>query len=271
MGLSGLRRFLYYPERLAVSTPPPPHAAGAEEAWIPTADGETVHGLYWAAAPGRPTVLFLHGNAGHAFEWALVRDDLAALEVGLLLVDYRGYGKSTGRPCEPGLYQDGLAALAWLESKGVPAGRVIAFGKSLGGGVAVELARQRPVAGLVLESTFTSIPAVAAHLFPVFPVGSLFPDRFESLAKLPEVRCPVLVVHGEHDGLIPLSEGQALFQAANEPKALWVVAGADHNDVSWVAGVAYGARLRAWLDGVWPAGAGSVGSGGPVSDTRQPL
>jgi fermentation-respiration switch protein FrsA (DUF1100 family) len=249
--MSGLRRFLYYPERLSVRTPPPAHAAGAAEAWIGTADGETIHGLYWPAPAGRPTVLFFHGNAGHVFDWALVREDLAGLEAGLLLVDYRGYGKSTGRPSESGLAEDAEGSLRWLGERGVPEERVVLFGKSLGGGVAVELARRHAVCGLVLESTFTSIPAVAEHLFPVFPVGDLFPDRFESAAKLPEVHCPLLVVHGSDDALIPLSEGQALFQAAPEPKTLWVVPGADHNDVSWVAREAYGQRLREWLDGVW--------------------
>ena len=261
MGLNGLRRFLYYPERLIACAPLPPYAAGAEEAWIATADGETVHGLYWPAPEGRPTVLFFHGNAGHVFGWALVHEDLAALDAGLLLIDYRGYGKSSGRPSEEGLLLDAEASLAWLAARGVPAASVVPFGKSLGGGVAVELASRHPVRGLVLESTFTSIPAVARHLFPVFPVGDLFPDRFESLRKMPAVRCPVLVVHGSVDSLIPLAEGQALFEAAPGPKAIWVVAGADHNDVSWVAGEAYGQRLRAWLDGVGPV----------VSDSRHPL
>ncbi len=261
MGLSGLRRFLYYPEKLPQDLPPPAHAAGGQEVWLTTTDGEAIHALFYAPPPGRPTVLFFHGNAGHAYGWALVRHDLARLEAGLLLLDYRGYGKSSGRPTERGLALDAEAGLAWLASRGVAPQQVVLFGKSLGGGVAVELARGRPLLGLVLESTFTSIPAVARHLFPVFPVGDLFPDRFESLTKLAEVRCPVLVVHGRDDGLIPVSEGQALFDAVRGPRELWIVEGADHNDVSWVAGAAYGERLRAWLDGL----------AAPVSDSRQAL
>ena len=260
MGLNGLRRFLYYPERLAARLPLPPHAAGAEEAWIPTVDGETLHGVYWPAPAGRPTVLFFHGNAGHAFGWALVHEDLAALEAGLLVVDYRGYGKSSGRPTEVGLALDADASLDWLVARGVATPDVVLFGKSLGGAVAVELARKAAVLGLVLESTFTSIPAVARHLFPVFPVGDLFPDRFDSLSKMPEVRCPIFVVHGRDDALIPVEEGQRLFDAATGRRDLWIVGGADHNDVSWVAGSAYGQRLRGWLDGV-----------APVSDSRQHL
>lgn len=261
MGLSGLRRFLYYPERLPENLPLPRHAAGAEEAWITTVDGETIHGLFWAPPPGRPTILFFHGNAGHAYGWALVHEDLRALDAGLLLVDYRGYGKSSGRPSERGLALDAEAALAWLDARGIGVRTVVPFGKSLGGGVAVELARGRPFLGLVLESTFTSIAAVSRHLFPVFPVGDLFPDRFESLAKLADVRSPVLVIHGRDDGLIPVSEGQALFDGLAGSRELWIVAGADHNDVSWVAGAAYGARLRSWLDGLRA----------PVSDSLQAL
>ena len=248
MSFSGLRRFLYYPTRLPADAPLPRHAAGAEEVFLRTADGEQIHGLYWPPPPGRPVMLYLHGNAQCVFEWSLVREELGAMEVGLFLVDYRGYGKSSGQPSEDGLYRDGEAALAWLGEKGFADGDIVLLGKSLGGGVATEIARGRPLRGVILESTFTSIPAVANALFPFLPVGVLMPDRFESLQKLGQLAAPLLVVHGGRDSLIPVREGQALFDAAPEPKELWIVPGADHNDVSWVAGRAYGERLRQWLD-----------------------
>lgn len=249
-----LRRFLYYPERLSATAALPSHAADAEEVFLPTADGETIHALWWPPpAPERPTVLFLHGNAGHVFDWSLVRSEFAACDVGLLLPDYRGYGKSSGRPTEAGLYQDGAAALAFLAERGVPLDRTVLLGKSLGGGVATELARnRRALRGLVLESTFTSMVSVAARLVPYLPVAGLVPDRYESAAKLADVHCPVFVIHGAMDGLIPPDEGRALFDRARPPKRLWLVPDADHNDVSWVAGAEYGRRLRAFLDD--PAG-----------------
>ena len=244
------RRFLYFPEKLRAEAPVPPHALGAVELFLKTSDGETVHALWWPPPEGRPVLLFFHGNAGHVFDWALVRKELAPMDVGLLLLDYRGYGKSTGSPSEEGLYADAEAAMAWLAAAGHGAGQVVLMGKSLGGGVATEMARRHPVRGLVLESTFTSIPAVAKHLFPMLPVGGLIPDRFLSVGKLPEITCPVFVIHGERDSLIPVSEGRVLHDAAGPRKALWLVRAADHNDVSWVAGEEYGRRLRAWLDGV---------------------
>lgn len=250
MDVGLLRRFLYYPERLSPAAPLPPHAADAEEVWLPTADGETIHALWWPPpAPERPTLLYFHGNAGHVYDWALVRGELTECAAGLLLPDYRGYGKSTGRPTETGLYRDGGAALAFLAERGVPLAQTMLLGKSLGGGVATELARgRRDLRGLVLESTFTSMASVANHLIPYAPVGALVPDRYESGAKLAEVGCPVFVIHGARDGLIPPVEGRRLYELAHPPKRLWLVPNADHNDVSWVAGAEYGRRLRAFLD-----------------------
>ncbi len=245
-----LRRFLYYPERLPDQAPLPPHAADATELRLTTADDERVHALWWAPQAGRPVLLYFHGNAGHVFDWALVRGELAPLDVGLLLLDYRGYGKSTGQPTEEGLYADGEAALAWLAARGHGPQDVVLLGKSLGGGVATEMARRHPAKGLVLESTFTSIPAVARHLFPILPVGTLLPDRFASGEKMSAIHSPVFVIHGSRDSLIPPSEGRALFEAAGPRKDLWIVPNADHNDVSWVAGAEYGRRLREWLDAV---------------------
>ncbi len=255
MGLASLRRFLYFPERLPVDAPLPPHARGAREVWLEAADGVRIHGLYWAPPPGRPVVLFFHGNAGEVYQWALVRHDLAALDSGLLIIDYHGYGKSAGKPSEAALHADGEAALRWLgDEAGVAAQRVVLHGKSLGGGVAGRLAATHDVLGLILESTFTSIPGVAENLFgrflPILGTRSwekMMPDRFATVEHLAAVRCPVLVVHGERDSLIPVAHAHSLFEAAREPKELYLVPAGDHNDVAWVAGESYGRRLREWL------------------------
>lgn len=243
------RSLLYYPDRLPADLPPPVWAADAEEVWMRAADGVRIHGLWWPGPEGRPAVLFLHGNAQEVYSWSPVREDLAAMECGLLLVDYRGYGKSEGAPGEEGLYADGRAAMSWLEQRGLPAGRTVVFGKSLGGAVACEIATDRPVMGLVLESTFTSLASVARNLFPF---AGWMPDMevYDSQSKLPGVHSPVLVVHGDRDALIPVEEGLALFRSANEPKELLVVEGAGHNDVSMSAGAGYGRALRSWLNGV---------------------
>lgn len=247
-----VRQFLYYPIRLPADARLPDYVRGAEEVRIQAEDGETIHGLFWPSADGRPTVLFFHGNAQSVFEWALVREDLAELDCGLLLVDYPGYGKSTGKPTEAGLYSAGRAALGWLmEQAGVAEDRVVLFGKSLGGGVATEVAQDRRVMGLVLESTFRSIPSVARVLLPMIPADAMFKsERYASIERIGSIRAPVLVIHGTVDELIPFGEGRALYEKANHPKELYVVEGAGHNNVSYVAGAAYGHRLRQWLDSI---------------------
>jgi len=253
-----VERSLYCPDPLPPDMPPPRWAADAREVWMETGDGVRIHGLWWPEPQGRPVILFLHGNAQEAYSWSLVRQDLARLECRMLLIDYHGYGKSGGEPGEAELYADGRAALQWLAGEGASDRDIVLFGKSLGGAVACEIARGRGLAGLVLESTFTSLASTARYLFPFAPRYNPPADTYNSLSKLPEIRCPVLVVHGDTDALIPVSEGLTLFEAAGEPKELFLVEGAGHNDVSMAAGDEYGARIRGWLDGT-----GSTAESGP--------
>lgn len=242
------RRFLYYPDRIPQDAPPPRWAEGAREVWMRASDGVRIHGLWWPEPRMRPVVLFFHGNAQEVYSWSLVRDDLAPLSCRLLLIDYHGYGKSGGEPSEDGLYAAGRAALEWLEGEGVAISETVIFGKSLGGAVACEVARGLEPAGIVLESTFTSLAAVARNLFPFAPSYEPHASAYDSVNKLRDISCPILVIHGDVDMLIPFEEGKALFEAAGEPRELFVVEGAGHNDVSMVAGEAYGRRIREWLD-----------------------
>ncbi|MBU1671395.1 MAG: alpha/beta hydrolase [Actinobacteria bacterium] len=251
-----IERYLYYPDRLPPGMPPPRWAPGAEEVWMEADDGVAVHGLWWGRPEGRPAVLFLHGNAQEVYSWSPVREDLEALDCGMLLIDYHGYGKSGGTPHEAGLYADGRAALEWLSERGIGPPETVLFGKSLGGAVACEIAGGGPFKGLVLESTFTSLASVARRLLPVAPGYTLAPGAYDSLSRLPGITCPVLVIHGTEDALIPFEEGVALFKAANEPKEFMEVEGAGHNDVSMVAGRNYGALIRHWLDGTEPPAPG---------------
>lgn len=243
-----VNRFLYYPERLPPEMPPPPWATDASEVWIETEDGVKLHGLWYDEPRDRPVILFLHGNAQEVYSWSLVREDLEVAGCRMLLVDYRGYGKSGGRPSEQGLYSDGRAALDWVLSRGIDAGSVVVFGKSLGGAVACEISRGLPLMSLVLESTFTSLASVASRLFPYAADIDIDPGMYDSLSRLPSITCPVMVIHGDADMLIPVEEGLRLFEGAGEPKELMVIEGAGHNDVSMVGGIDYRNGIRDWLD-----------------------
>ena len=173
---------------------------------------------YVPASPGRPTVLYFHGNGGSLSTMDRTLAEFKRADFGALLLDYRGYGLSGGKPSEPGLYRDGLAAYDYCRSLGIPVSRLIVHGQSLGGGVASYVASQRACAALVLESTFTSFPAVAAKV-----CGGGLPGRlaflavhtqFPSKVRLASVQAPVLVIHGEQDELIPCAMGRALYAAA---------------------------------------------------------
>jgi hypothetical protein len=143
--------------------------------------------------------------------------------------DYRGYGQSDGRPSEEGTYLDAQAALQWLQNKGFDGTNVIVHGESLGGGIASELAVREQIGGLILHSSFTSVPDLGAELFPWLPVHWLASIRYDSMSKLPQVHVPVLILHSREDSMIQFHHAEALFEAAREPKLLREVLG-NHND-----------------------------------------
>jgi len=160
----------------------------------------------------------------------------------VLLLDYRGYGRSEGSLSEEGTYLDAQAAWQWLRQRGFAAQNIIALGESLGGAVATELARREALGGLILQSTFTSIPALGAELYPWLPVRWLHSIKYDTLAKLPRLRVPVLVMHSREDGLIGFHHAERNFAAAREPKMFWETSGG-HNyslatdPVRWSMGV----------------------------------
>jgi len=226
----------------------------AESLFLETEDGVRIHAYYVPGAPRpgeRRALLFLHGNAGNASHRLPNADLLARLGTDVLLIDYRGYGLSEGRPSEAGVYADARAGLAHLEgSRGFPTDRIVVFGRSLGGAVAVELAQDRPLAGVVLESTFTSAADVARGMFG--PLASLIAGGLDSKARIPRLRAPLLSLHGDRDEVIPIELGRALYDAARVPKRFEVIAGAGHNDTVEVGGHAYLAQLARFLDQVAP-------------------
>jgi len=211
--------------------PPPTYDLLAQMRLIPMEGGDRLAVLYLPNPAATFTLLYSHGNA----------EDLGVIEplltqyrdwgFAVLAYDYRGYGLSTGTPSEANAYQDARAAYKYLtQTLNVPPEQVILYGRSLGGGVATELATHVPVAGLILESTFTSAFRVVVP-FPLFPF-----DKFTNQAKLPQVPVPVLILHGTADEVVPFEHAQALFATAATPKfSLWVE-GAGHNDFTAVAG-----------------------------------
>ena len=223
---------VYHPDRVLTAT-------GAElgrpfeNVLFKASDGVALHGWLFPAntnsARGHLAVLVCHGNAGNISHRLETCAALLATGVNVLLFDYRGYGRSQGQPSEEGTYRDAQAACQWLREKGVFGTNIVAFGESLGGGVATELAVREPIGGLVLQSTFTSIPDVGAELFPWLPVRWLGKIRYDSRSKLPGLRIPVLVMHSPADELVGIHHGKANFAAANEPKLFWELRG-DHNN-----------------------------------------
>jgi fermentation-respiration switch protein FrsA (DUF1100 family) len=224
----------------------------AESVFLESEDGVRIHTFFLPSPGANRSLLFLHGNAGNSSHRLPNAAELAALGTDVLLLEYRGYGLSEGRPTEAGVYADARAGLEYLRaSRGLPLERVVVFGRSLGGAVAVDLAANRPLAGLILESTFTSAADVARAAIGI-PIGALIGRRFSSDEKIARVRCPILFFHGDRDRIIPFGLGQRLFAAAPEPKAFETIAGAGHNDTTLVGGARYFERIRRFLDKVAP-------------------
>jgi fermentation-respiration switch protein FrsA (DUF1100 family) len=169
----------------------------------------------------------------------------------VFLFDYRGYGRSQGRPSEEGLYQDALGAYDYLiRTRMIRPERLIIFGRSLGGAVAGELAVQKPAAGLILESVFPSIEAVARLHYGGLPVHWLLGADFKLIDRLPHLSLPKLIIHGDKDDIIPLELGKQVFEAAKPPKSFYLIEGADHNNTYQVGGTAY---FRRWAEFVQAA------------------
>lgn len=200
-----------------------------EEVFLTTSDGLRLHGWFFPAAADAPrarqVLLLCHGNAGNvSHRLHFVK---AWLELGLsvLVFDYRGYGRSEGRVDEAGTYLDAQAAWRWLRERGFAAQDIVVLGKSLGGGIASELARRESPGALILQSTFTSIPDLGSELFPWLPVRKLHRIRYDTVNRLSSLRLPVLVAHSRTDDLIGFQHAERNFAAANAPKELLEIAG----------------------------------------------
>ncbi len=221
--------FIFFPSREIMATPT---QAGLvyEPIEIRVEDEVRLSGWYVPAAEARWTVLFLHGNAGNISHRLMALHALHRLGLTVLIVDYRGYGESSGSPSEEGTYRDAQAAWAYLTTtRGLAADRVVLFGESLGGAVATWLATRQPPAGLILESSFTTMHELAGHFYPWFPARLLLRVRYQTIERLSRVRCPVLVIHSPDDEIVPYEHGERLFAAAPGPKQFVQRLGG-HND-----------------------------------------
>lgn len=222
-------KLIFFPTRMLAQTPADWNLT-FEDVYIDVVDGQRIHAWYFPKDTSANTIVLSHGNAGnisHRIESAAYWLSLGA---NVLLYDYRGYGQSDGTPGERQSYEDIRAAVRWLhEAKDIPSERVVLFGRSLGGAVAVDAATTIPCAGLVVESSFTSAADMGRRMYPFLPIGLLVRYHFDSLSKIGRVSCPVLVSHSPQDEIVPYDMGRTLYEAAPTPKRFVELFGG-HND-----------------------------------------
>ncbi len=236
---------LFYPVTELVATPFDVGLA-YEEVKL-SADSIELHGWYLPNPGSERTLLFFHGNAGNISHRLDSLQIFHRLGLNVLIIDYRGYGRSGGTPSEEGLYQDGKAAWRYLtERRGDKAENIVIFGRSLGAAVAARMAEQEQPAALIIESGFTSVKAMAREHFPLLSWMTPLRYRFDTEEALGKVHCPVLVAHSREDEISPFAFGEKLFQAAHEPKRFLTLKG-DHNSGFLQSQPAYEEGLRAFL------------------------
>jgi fermentation-respiration switch protein FrsA (DUF1100 family) len=229
--LAGLIAAFYVFQRSLIYPIPPndrPAPDSFEQIHYATSDGLELTAGYYPALEGMPTLLFFHGNGGSWQTTALATESIVARGYGVLAAEYRGYAGNPGSPSEEGLYRDGAAALGWLRSNSIADSDIVVVGNSLGSGVATQLATTMQPRALILVSPFKSLVATAANAYPWLPVDWLLEDRYENIAKIGDVAAPLLVVHGEMDGLIPIAHAREL-AAAHRNARFVALPGMGHN------------------------------------------
>ncbi|UCD66573.1 MAG: alpha/beta hydrolase [Deltaproteobacteria bacterium] len=234
-------KLLYYPNIPSRKLTASPKDIGLEyeSVSITASDGVTIHGWFVPAKEERGTVLFFHGNAGnisHRLDSLKIFHDLG---LSSFIIDYRGYGRSQGSISEQGTYFDAESAWSYLtEKRNIPAQEIIVFGRSLGGAIAAFVASSKNPGALILESSFTSVPDMAARLYPIFPVRLLSRFQYNTKKMLQSVSSPVLIIHSPDDEIIPFENGQMLYESARAPKSMLTIHGG-HNEGFLVSGSMY--------------------------------
>lgn len=239
------RSLLYFPSHTYLT----PHAAMADPALgelpVRAADGTALIGWYARATAKPLTLVYFHGNGDDLATSAPIASSYIRAGYGILLAEYRGYSGLPGTPTEAGLYDDARAYMKALIGAGVNPNSIVLFGRSLGSGVAAQMATEFPVGGLILLSPYRSMPDVAADHFPFLPARLLMKDRFETARKIGAIKVPLLVANGGQDQVIPPSQGRDLLALANEPKEFFFAPAAGHNDM-FESG--FSAASLKWLD-----------------------
>ena len=250
------RQFIFFPTK-EMAYKPSDMGLYYHDVWLTAEDGTRLHG-WFVPGEGEVTLLWFHGNAGnisHRVDNLLLFN--RRLGVSTLIFDYRGYGRSEGKPSEKGMYMDAEAAIEYLRSNyNVKDDRLIFFGRSLGCAVAVEMATRHQTKGVILESPFTSIEAIARLARPKplsflplhYTVLWLLQSRFDSLSKMGSIRTPLMILHGSEDDIISIDMSHELFDAASEPKQFYTIEGAGHNDTYLTGGEGYFEALREFID-----------------------
>jgi fermentation-respiration switch protein FrsA (DUF1100 family) len=224
------RRLLYYPSHSYVPLPDGHANRAFLEISLRTDDGIALKAWYAPPTSNPFTIVFFHGNADCLYTASQVADSYIAEGYGFLLTEYRGYSGFPGTPNESGLYTDGRGYIRELATRGVESRHIILFGQSLGTGVAVQMANEFQVAGVMLLSPFLSVPKLAAKHFPIFPAAYLVLDRFDNERKIQNVHTPLLIVNGAADEVVPAQQGRSLYSLANEPKEFRSIPNRGHND-----------------------------------------
>lgn len=229
-GYFGQRKLMYFPDRARVQ-PAEVGLADVAERVLKTPDGARVVAWYGKARPGQPTLLYFHGNGGSlAIRAERIRRFMAE-GWGVYMMTYRGYGGGTGNPTEVNNVADARLAYGALVLEGVSPSSIILYGESLGTGIATRIAVERSVAGLILDAPYTSIVDVAAQAYPFLPVRMFLTDRYETSKYIANVKVPLLILHGERDGVVPVAMGRELALLANEPKRLVVFPEGGHSNL----------------------------------------
>ncbi len=244
----GQRRLMYFPDR-ARTLPVQAGLPGVEERVLNTPDGARIIAWYGKAKPGQPTILYFHGNGGGLANRAPRVERFMGEGWGVYMMSYRGYSGGTGSPTETANVADARLAYGALLLEGVEPASIILYGESLGSCIAVRIATERPVGGVVLDAPYTSIVDVAAQAYPFLPVRLLLADRYETTKYIAQVQVPLLVLHGERDEVIPIAMGRELFRLANEPKRLATFAGGGHSDL-YLNGNGALEAMREWIRGL---------------------
>ncbi len=241
--------YMYYPEK-TIDLDPSNIDLTFRDVSLSTADGETIAGWYIPVAneDNAPVLLFFHGNAGSISGRLGSIQTFHDLGLNVLIIDYHGYGRSTGKPTEKATDLDADAAWEYLTGElNIAPERIIVFGRSLGGGVAVSCAARHTPGLLVVESSFTSTMDMGQRMFPYLPVRILCRHRYDNEKTIASVKCPVMIAHGPDDITVPFAFGQRIYEAANEPKEFITISGG-HNECGMDSDVAYRAAFKVWID-----------------------